>query len=71
LTVTTFACTDQHAITVAGTYKPPRGTAGEYQLSLSGVRDGIGTFTLTAGDYTYTLSHNGIVNVTCPPITAP
>ncbi len=66
LTVTTFACTDQHAITVAGTFTPQGETASNYQLTLSGVSDGIGTFTLTAGDYTYTLMHNGIVDVTCP-----
>jgi hypothetical protein len=71
LTVTTFACTDQHAITVAGTYTPKRGSSTPYQLTLSGVRDGIGTFTLSAGDYTYTLSYTGIVDVTCPPITPP
>ena len=71
LKVTTFACTDEHAITVAGTYTPKRGTSTPYQLTLSGVRDGIGTFTLTAGDYTYTLSHNGIVDVRCPPIATP
>jgi hypothetical protein len=66
LTVTTFACTDQHAITVAGTFTPKGETASNYLLTLSGVSDGIGTFTLTAGDYTYTLMHNGIVDVTCP-----
>ena len=71
LKVTTFACTDEHAITVAGTYTPKRGTSTPYQLTLSAVRDGIGTFTLTAGDYTYTLSHNGIVDVRCPPIATP
>ena len=67
LTVTTFACTDQHAITVAGTYTPQGETAGDYRLTLSGVRGGIGTFTLSADDYTYTLTRYGIVDVTCPP----
>jgi hypothetical protein len=66
LTVTTFACTDEHAITVAGTYTPKGGTAADYLLTLSGVKDGIGTFTLTVGNYTYTVAHDGIVNVTCP-----
>jgi hypothetical protein len=66
LTVTTFACTDEHAIRVAGTYTPKGEAAGNYRLTLSGVKDGIGTFTLTAGNYTYTLTHNGIVDVTCP-----
>jgi hypothetical protein len=68
LSVTTFACTDQHAITVIGAYTPKGGTSTDYQLSLSGVRDGIGTFTLTAGDYTYSLSRSGIVDVRCPPV---
>ena len=66
LTVTTFACTNQHSITVAGTYTPKGGTADYYRLTLSGVRDGIGTFTLTVGDNTYTVAHYGIVDVTCP-----
>lgn len=66
LTVDTFACTDQHAITVAGTYKRKGETAGEYMLTLSGVKDGIGTFTLTADDYSYNFMLDGIVNVTCP-----
>jgi hypothetical protein len=66
LTVTTFACTDQHAITVAGTYTPKEETAGNYLLTLSGIRGGIGTLTLTAGDSTYTLTRKGIVDVTCP-----
>jgi hypothetical protein len=66
LTVTTFDCADEHAITVAGTYTPRGETAADYLLTLSGVRDGIGTFTLTVGDYTYTLTRHGIVDVTCP-----
>jgi len=65
--VTTFACTDEHAITVAGRYTPKGGTSTPYQLTLSGVRDRLGTFTLTAGSYTYSLSRNGIVDVRCPP----
>jgi hypothetical protein len=87
LTVTTFACTDQHAITVAGTYTPNGETTSNYLLTLSGVTDGMGTFTLTVaspiatfqgggphavanlvGDYTYTLAHKGIVDVTCSPV---
>jgi hypothetical protein len=67
VTVTTFECTDQHSITVAGTYTKRGGTATEFLLTLSGVRSGAGSFTLTSGDYTYTLSHMGIVDVTCPP----
>jgi hypothetical protein len=67
LTVTTFACTDQHAMTVAGTYTPKGGTATSYKLILSGVKDGIGTFTLSiGGDYVYTVMLDGIVDVTCP-----
>jgi hypothetical protein len=66
LTVETFACTDQHAITVAGTYTRKGETAGEYMLTLSGVKDGIGTFTLIADDYSYNLMLDGIVDVTCP-----
>jgi hypothetical protein len=68
LTVKTFACTDQHAITVAGTYTPKGETERYYRLTLSGARGGIGTFTLSADDYTYTLTRNGIVDVTCPPV---
>jgi len=67
LTVTTFACTDQHAITVAGTYTPKGETEGDYLLTMSGTKGGIGSFTFTAGPYTYTLTHDGIVDVTCPP----
>jgi hypothetical protein len=66
LTVETFACTDQNSITVVGTYTPKGETTGSYRLALSGTRDEIGTFTLTAGDYTYTLTHEGIADVTCP-----
>ncbi len=68
LTVAMFACTDQHAITVAGTYTQKGETAGNYRLSLSGTRGGIGTFTLKAGDYAYSLTRDGIVDVTCPPV---
>ena len=68
LTVTRLTCTDPNAITVAGTYTPKGETAGDYRLTLSGVRGGIGTFTLTAGNYTYTLTLKGIVDVTCPPV---
>jgi hypothetical protein len=68
LTVKTFLCTAQHAITVAGTYTQKGKTAGDYLLTLSGAGKGIGTFTLTAGDQTYTLMHNGIVDVNCPPV---
>lgn len=66
VTVTTFACTDQHSITVAGTYTQMGETEREFRLNLSGVRRGVGTFTLKAGAYTYTLAHIGIVDVTCP-----
>jgi hypothetical protein len=66
LTVTKFACTDEHEITVEGKYTPKGGTATYYELNLSGVKDDIGTFTLTVGDYTYTLTRYGIVDVTCP-----
>jgi len=66
LTVTTFACTDEHTIEIRGTYNSKKEPAGNYQLKLNGVKDGIGTFSLTAGSYTYTLTHEGIVDVTCP-----
>ena len=68
LTVDTFACKDkdQHMITVAGTYTRKGETEGEYMLTLSGFKDGIGTFTLTADDYSYNLMLDGIVDVTCP-----
>jgi hypothetical protein len=68
LTVATFACTDQHAMTVAGTYTPMGEAAGTYRLTLSGARDGIGTFTLAAGGSSFTLTQDGIVDVTCPPV---
>ncbi len=71
LTVTTFNCTDAHSVTVGGTYTPPGGTATNYLLTLSGVPDGPGTFTLAAGDYSFTMTLDGIVNVTCPPIATP
>ena len=70
LTVTTLDCTDQHALTVEGTYTPKGGDVNYYELNLSGVRDGIGTFTLKSGEYDYTLTRKGIVDVTCPPIGA-
>jgi hypothetical protein len=66
LTVTTFACTDENSMTIGGTYTPRGETATDYRLTLSGVKDGIGTFTLNAGDYTYTLTRYGIVDVACP-----
>jgi hypothetical protein len=67
LTVTTFTCTDAHSVTVGGTYTPWRGTATDYRLTLSGVRHGPGTFSLTSGAYPYTITHHGIVDVNCPP----
>ncbi len=68
LTVTTFACTDEHAITIAGTYTSKGGTATDYLLDLSGVGDGVGNFTLNTGrGYSYTLTQDGIVAVICPP----
>jgi hypothetical protein len=67
LTVTTFACTDDHAITIKGTYTPRGETETYYELNLSGVKKEIGTFTLTVGNDTYTLTRDGIVDVTCPP----
>jgi hypothetical protein len=70
LTVTSFFCTDQHAITVAGSYTPRSGPQTSFRLNLIGVRDGIGTFTLKSGEYNYTLTRRGIVDVTCPPIGA-
>lgn len=66
LTVKTLACTDQNSITVAGTYTPQGESTGNYLLTLSGKKGGIGTFTLNTGDYTYSLTHEGIVDVTCP-----
>lgn len=67
LVVKTFACADQHSMTVAGTYKRWGQTeASTFRLTLSGVWNGPGTFTLTSGGYTYTLSHDRIVHVTCP-----
>ena len=68
LTVTTLDCTDQHAMKVEGAYTPKGGDKTYYKLNLSGVKKEIGTFTLTVGDYTYTLTRKGIVDVTCPPI---
>lgn len=70
LTMTTLDCTDQHALTVEGTYTPKGEDINYYELNLSGVRDGIGTFTLKSGEYDYTLTRKGIVDVTCPPIVA-
>ena len=67
LTVTTLDCTDQHAMKVEGAYTPKGGDKTYYKLNLSGVKKEIGTFTLTVGDYTYTLTRKGIVDVTCPP----
>jgi hypothetical protein len=67
LTVTTFACSDTHAVTLRGTYTPRGGIPNGYELTLSGVSRGPGTFTLTAGDYRYTLAQDGIVDVACPP----
>jgi hypothetical protein len=68
LTVTTFACSDTHAVTIAGNYTPQRGTPTAYKLTLSGVAREPGTFTLSAGAYQYTLTQDGIVDVTCPPV---
>jgi len=68
LKVTRFACTDQHAIAVEGTFTPKGEAARFYRLNLSGVKDDIGTFTLSSGGYKYTLSRYGIVHVTCPAV---
>jgi hypothetical protein len=71
LTVKTFACTDRHAMTVAGSYTQ-RGQTGaaSFKLTLSGVWNGPGTYTLTSAGYTYTLFRDGLVHVTCPPVAA-
>jgi hypothetical protein len=66
LTVTTFTCSDTHSATVRGTYTPRNRTPTDYELTLSGDSHGPGTFTLTVGDYEYSLSQHGIVDVTCP-----
>lgn len=66
VTVTTFACTDQHSIIVAGTYTKKGQDPTEFQLLLTGIRSGVGTFSLTTGDYTFMVTRNGIVDVTCP-----
>jgi hypothetical protein len=51
LTVKTFACTDRHSMTVAGNFKPWGQTeSSTFRLTLSGVWNGPGSFTLTAGD---------------------
>lgn len=71
LTVRTLACTDTQSMMVAGTFTPMGGAATNYQLMLSNASDGSGTFSLTAGGYTYTMTLRGIVNLTCPPITPP
>lgn len=65
--VTTFVCTDQNTMTVVGTYTKKGEAERLYMLTLSGVRSAVGIFTLMTGDYTYTLTHRGIVDVTCPP----
>ncbi len=67
LTVEDFACTDEHAIRIGGTYTPKKDEVASYVLTMSGVKKEIGTFALTTGDYTYTVTHKGIVDVTCPP----
>lgn len=56
---------------VAGTYTPRGGTATGYQLTLSGAANGPGTFSLMTGDYSFTVTLEGIVNVTCPPEPTP
>jgi hypothetical protein len=59
-------------MTVAGNYTPKGKNESYYELNLSGVKNEIGTFTLTLGlsegDQTYTFTRKGIVDVTCPPI---
>lgn len=45
-----------------------KGTATNYQFTLIGVSKGPGTFKLTAGDYTFTLTLEGIANGICPRI---
>jgi len=67
LTVTTFACTGTQSMMIGGTYTPRGGATTWYRLTLSESPSGPGTFSLTAGDYAYTMTLNGIVNVTCPP----
>jgi hypothetical protein len=58
---------DQNTITVNGIYTPKGENDNYYELNLSGAKNEIGTFTLTVGNYTYTLTRQGIVDVTCPP----
>lgn len=69
LTVATFACTDQHTITVAGSYtQRGKPLADSYLLTLSGAAHGPGRFTLKAGGKSYTLTRDGITDVTCPAV---
>ena len=56
---------------IGGKYTPLRDAATSYWLTLSGASNGPGTFSLTAGDYTFTLTLDGIANVPCPPIAGP
>ena len=72
LTVATLLCTEPHTMTVAGSYRRPEDSyATSYQLTLSGTRNGPGTFTLSTAGKTYTLTRDRSVNVTCPQGAAP
>jgi hypothetical protein len=72
LTVSTFNCIGPNTMIVAGSYKRREDTYTlGYQLTLSGTKDGSGTFTLLAGPKTYTFTQDRIVNVTCPSGTTP
>jgi hypothetical protein len=71
LTVTMLSCTDTHSVTVGGTYTPRGGTSTYYRLIVSSASDGPGTFKLSAAGYTFTLTLDGIANVTCPRTSTP
>jgi hypothetical protein len=71
LTVTGLICTDAHSMIVGGTYTPRGGATTRYSLTLNGVSNEPGTIKLSAGEYTFTLTLDGIANVTCPPKPGP
>jgi hypothetical protein len=58
-------------VTVGGTYTPRGGTSTYYRLIVSSASDGPGTFKLSAAGYTFTLTLDGIANVTCPRTSTP
>lgn len=67
LRVTGFGCTDTHSVTVGGTYTPKGDTASSFRLTVSDDPGVPGTFKLTSGTYRFTLTLDGVANVTCPP----